>query len=353
MKLSEIASVLGGKVRGDASLDVTRLVHPADAEGPSDLALAVTKDAFGALTAPAVAAVVKAGQEPPAGFSAILFDGHERMALAVLSRLFDPGPVHAKGVDKAASVAADAMLGADVSIGPLAAVGPGTSIGAGTIVLPGATIGSGVKIGRDCVVHSGARIGDRVVIGDRVRIAANAVIGGSGFGFIPVRNPDGTRNPIDTPVRIHSLATVVIADDVDIGAGTAIDSGTLRDTRIGRGTKIDNQVQIGHNVVIGECCIICGMTGIAGSAEIGDRVLLAARTGVADHLTIGDDASTMAGSGLPSNVAAGAVVGGYPAQPRDLLFERLLQIARLKLLYPRVDTLERRIVALENDREAG
>ena len=99
-------------------------------------------------------------------------------------------------------------------------------------------------------------------------------------------------------MRVRSLGTVVLGDDVEIGAGTTIDRGTLRDTRIGAGTKIDNQVQVAHNAVIGENCIICGMVGIAGSAEIGDRVILAAGSGVGDHVNIGADVTvTRAGRG--------------------------------------------------------
>ena len=352
MKLAAIAETLGGTVSGDADLDVTRLVHPADARGPGDLAVAVTKDAFADLGPPAVAAVVKADKTPPAGISAILFGGHERMALAILTRLFDPGPVHTKGIDARAAIAPDAEIGAGVSIGPFATVGPGSRIGANTIILPGAHIGGGVTIGRDCVIHPGARIDDRVVIGDRVCIYANAVIGSAGFGVIPVRNPDGSMNPIDAPVVVHSVGTVVIADDVEVGAATTIDRGTLRDTRVGRGTKIDNQVQIGHNAIVGECCVICGLAGIGGSVELGDRAVIGAAAGISDHVKIGAEATVMGFSAVGSRVAAGQVVGGLPAAPRDVALERILNVARLKSLYPRVDTLESRIDALEKDGKA-
>jgi UDP-3-O-[3-hydroxymyristoyl] glucosamine N-acyltransferase len=186
-----------------------------------------------------------------------------------------------------------------------------------------------------------------------VQISANSVIGADGFSFIPVRNPDGSRNPIDTPLRIHSLGTVVIADDVEIGAGTTIDRGTLRDTRIGRGTKIDNQVQIAHNVVIGEGSLICGMVGIAGSVVVGSRVLIGAAAGIADHVTIGDDATVGAGSGLASNVAAGTVFSGLPAGPHARTLERYMNVGRLRSLYPKVDDMRERLEALEKSSRGG
>jgi UDP-3-O-[3-hydroxymyristoyl] glucosamine N-acyltransferase len=192
-----------------------------------------------------------------------------------------------------------------------------------------------------------------VRLGDRVIVAANSVIGADGFSFIPVRNPDGTRNPIEQPLRIHSLGTVIIADDVEVGAGTTIDRGTLRDTRIGRGTKIDNQVQIAHNVVIGESSLICGMVGIAGSVSIGDRVLIGAGAGIADHLTIGDDATVGAAAGLASHVPAGALFSGLPAAQHNSTLERYMNVGRLRTLYPKVDDLKKRLEALEKSGKGG
>jgi UDP-3-O-[3-hydroxymyristoyl] glucosamine N-acyltransferase len=354
MKLAEIARALGIELPGGGTLEVRRLVHPADATGAADLAMAMTPDAIPALAeTKARAAVVKVGQATPEGVIAIAYKGHERVALAILTQMFDPGTAFTPGVDRAASVAPDATLGENVSIGPLASVGQHTSIGAGTVIHSGASVGADVVMGRDCIIHPGVRIADRVRIGDRVRIASNTVIGADGFSFLPVRNPDGSRNPIETPMRIHSLGTVVIADDVEIGAGTTIDRGTLRDTRIGRGTKIDNQVQIGHNVVIGEGTLVCGMVGIAGSGVIGDRVILAAGSGIADHVTIGSDATVGAGSGVASNVPAGTLVSGLPAGPHATTLERYMNIGRLRTLYPKVEDLKKRLEALETTSRGG
>jgi UDP-3-O-[3-hydroxymyristoyl] glucosamine N-acyltransferase len=354
MKLSDVAEAIDAETAGDASLVVTRLVHPADATAATDLAMALTGDAVVALAGTrAGAAVVNSGATVPAGLSAIVVSKNDRMILATLTRLFDPGPQRAPGVHPTASVALDARVADDVSIGPLAVVGSGSTIGAGTALLAGATVGAGVTIGSGCIIHPGARIGDRVRMGDRVIIHANAVIGADGFSFIPVRNPDGSTNPIEQPARIHALGTVVIGDDVEIGAATTIDRGTLRDTRIGRGTKIDNQVQIAHNVVIGESCLICGQAGIAGSVVIGDRVLLGARAGIADHVTIASDAAVAAMAGVASEVPAGATVSGMPAMPHKVSIERYMNVGRLKTLYPQVDALKKRIEGLEKGGAGG
>ena len=350
MQLSTIASALSAKVSGDGSLDIGRIVHPADAEGSGDLAVALSQEAQAHLAGTrAGAMLIPATTSPPKGAAAILYGGNERVAIAVLTALFDPGPAHAPGIHPAAVVAPDAVIGAGASIGPAAVVGPGSTIGAGTVILPHVSVGAGVTVGRDCVLHPGVRLEDRVRLGDRVIIHCNTVIGSDGFSFIPVSNPDGSNNGLDLPKRTHSLGTVIIADDVEIGAGTTVDRATLRATRIGRGTKVDNQVQIAHNVVIGENCVICGMSGIAGSVVIGDRVVLASGVGIAPHLTIGDGATIGASAGVASHVPAGAVFTGTPATYHDKFISRLVDIGRLRQLYPRVDDLKKRMEALENE----
>ncbi len=350
MHLSDIASALSAKLSGDGGLDIGRIVHPADAEGTGDLAVALSGEAQAHLAATRAGAVlVPAGGTPPAGIAAILYGGNDRVAMAILTALFDPGPAHSSGIHPAAVVAPDALIGEGASIGPAAVVGSGSKIGAGTIVLPHVSIGADVVVGRDCVLHPGVRLEDRVHLGDRVIIHCNTVIGSDGFSFIPVSNPDGSSNGIAAPKRTHSLGTVVIGDDVEIGAGTTIDRATLRETRVGRGTKIDNQVQIGHNVVIGENCVICGMSGIAGSVVIADRVVIASGVGLAPHLTVGEGATITASAGVASHVPAGAVFSGAPATFHDKSIARLADIGRLRQLYPRVDDLKKRIEALENE----
>jgi UDP-3-O-[3-hydroxymyristoyl] glucosamine N-acyltransferase len=355
MKLNEIARALSATVTGDGEMEVTRLVHPADAEGPHDLAVALSDEArkhLGSVHAGAVLLPAKA-PAPANGLASIAYGGNERVAVAILTAMFDARPAYVPGVHPSAVVAPDAVLGEGVSIGPLCVVGPGAEIGAGTVLVSQVTVGANASIGRDGLLHPGVRIGDRVRLGDRVIVHFNTAIGCDGFSFIPVSNPDGTSNGLDRPKRTHSLGRVVVGDDVEIGASTTIDRATLRDTRIGSGTKIDNQVQIGHNVVIGENCLICGMSGIAGSTVLGDRVVIASGVGISAHLTIGEGATVGAGTGLAGNVPPGEVYIGFPGAPYKLTMERLAHVGRLKQLYPRVEDLKNRLEALEKAAKAG
>lgn len=349
MLVRDIAQALGAELDGDGDIAVKRLVHPAQAEGPSDLALAANPQAAAALAQTKASAVVvaAAAPRPNRAFAAVIAITQPRLALARLTSLFDLGPRQDRGVHPTAVVAADVELGADVSIGPYATIGPHSRIGAGTTIMPQVTVGAGVSIGANTLVHSGVRIGHDCRLGDRVIVHGNAVIGADGFSFAPDLMSAIAFTAGVTVQRVHSLGNVVIGDDVEIGACTTIDRATLESTRIGRGTKIDDHVHVGHNVTIGESCILCGMVGVSGSVIIGDRVRLGGGVGIADHVHIGDQAVVAAGSGVATNVAPGAFVSGYPAQPHQRTIEQHLYLGRQRRLYDRVAAMASRLEELE------
>jgi UDP-3-O-[3-hydroxymyristoyl] glucosamine N-acyltransferase len=351
MLTGDIARALSARIEGDESIEIVRLVHPACAQGPSDLALAMSPEAAAALAgskAKAVVVLARNGDRSSLGdFKAVISIDEARPALAKLTALFDRGPAIADGIHPTAVVAPDAVIGEGVRIGAYCVIGARSRIGAATTIMPHVTVGSGVVIGAQCLFHPGVRIGHDVVIGDRVIVHSNAVIGSDGFSYAPdLNSPMGFTADVKV-TRIHSLGNVEIGDDVEIGAGTTIDRATLQTTRIGRGTKIDNLVHIGHNVVIGESCILAGMVGISGSVTIGDRVRIAGRAGISDHVRVGDEAVIGPGSGVPTNVEAGAFVLGYPAIPRERALEQFVYAGRQKRLHRRVDEMASRLDALE------
>lgn len=246
------------------------------------------------------------------------------MALALVraAEVFEPATAPPRGVDPAARVAADAVLGADCHVGPFAVVGAGARIGARTVVEAGTWLGAGVIVGEDCQLGPNAVCYPGSRLGSRVRLKAGAVIGGPGFGF---------RASADGPLRLPQLGACVLEDDVEIGSATCVDRGSLDDTVIGRGTKIDNLVQVGHNVRIGERCLIMATTGIAGSCRIGNDVVIAGGVGIADHAVIGDRAVLSAKSVIFGSAAieSGATVGGYPARPHRAFLRAQAALYRL------------------------
>lgn len=343
MLVRDVAAALSADLVGDGSWPVDRVVHPAAAERPSDLAVALTRDAFAALEASnAQAAIVAASASASRDrFKALIVAKDERPALAKLTALFDRGPGHGPGIHQTALAGPGTTIGEGTSVGPYVTIGSRSRIGARCVILGHVSIGDDVTIGEGTLIYSGVRIGDRVTIGARVIVQPNAVIGCDGFSFLP---PQGDQL---VPGRVHSIGAVELGDDVEIGAGTTIARATLQATRIGAGTKIDNLVQIGHNVTIGRGCLICGMVGISGSVEVGDRVLLAGGVGIADHIRIGSGAIVAAGSGVGSNVAAGSTVSGYPAQPHAKTAEIVTFLMRHKKVLRDIEETRVRLEAIE------
>ncbi|MPY76621.1 MAG: UDP-3-O-(3-hydroxymyristoyl)glucosamine N-acyltransferase [Alphaproteobacteria bacterium] len=365
MKLSEVAEALGGELVGDGSIEIVRAVHPAEAESAADLALAMDKRLAEALNGcKARAAVLAEGAAIPDGrLDGYILVKRPRYAMAGVTRLFDM-PVHApEGIHPSAVVEPDAEVAKDVRIGPFAYVASGAVVAAGTVLMSHVTVGAGARIGPDSLLHAGARIGERVEIGARAIIHQNASIGADGFSFV---TPDagaaeearsGASDSVTAQnvvlTRINSIGTVIIGDDVEIGACTSIDRGTISATRIGNCTKIDDLVMIGHNVEIGENCMICGQAGIAGSTRIGSRVVLAGQVGVGDHLTIGDDVVVGARSAVGTNLPSRMVAIGTPAVARSKAAEIYMYTRRLKGLFDEVGRLKTRLTAIESGKKKG
>ncbi len=224
-----------------------------------------------------------------------------------------------RAVAPGASVHPTARLENDVAVDPGAVIGPRAEIGSGTVVAATAVIGPGVRVGRNCAVGPGVTI-TNALIGDRVVIHPGCRIGQDGFGFVL-----GSKRHDKVP----QIGRVIIQDDVEIGAGTAIDRGAIRDTIIGEGTKIDNLVQIGHNVAVGRHCVIVAQSGISGSATLEDFVVLGARVGVNNHARIGEGAQIAATSIVRAEVPAGARWGGTPAKPSVLWLREMVLLERL------------------------
>jgi len=241
-----------------------------------------------------------------------------------------PKPV--PGVHPGAFVAPGARIDPTASVGPLCVIEAGAIVGARTHLQAQVFVGRGATLGDDCWLMPGSIVPAECEIKNRVRLQPGAVVGSDGFGYEFFRGHHA---------RIPQVGTVVIEDDVEIGANSTIDRARFSHTRVGEGTKIDNLVQVGHNVVIGRHCLICAQAGIAGSTTLEDYVVLAGQVGVVGHLTLGKGAKIGAQAGIARDVDAGSAVSGTPALPHVLEQRLFVLRQRLPELFKRVDDLEK------------
>lgn len=365
--IAEIARALDARAEGDTEQRVERAAEPAMA-GPDDLALAMSPAyAEGLAQGQARAAMLWDGADWRAlGLKAAIFVARPRLAMAGVTRTFDPGPRIATGIHPTAIVDPSALIGPGAAIGPFVVIGERVEIGPGARIAPHAQIAEGTKIGESALIHAGVRIGASVRIGDRFICQPGAVIGSDGFSFVTpeksgveeIRQTLGERSEIRAQswLRIHSVGTVEIGHDVEIGANCTIDRGTIRATRIGDGTKLDNLVHLAHNVEVGRDTLLCGQVGVAGSTRIGDRVVLGGQCGVGDNLFVGNDVIAGGASKMLTNVPAGRVILGYPAVKMDSHIEAQKNIRRLGRLFAQVAELREAVASLRQkggDKEAN
>lgn len=341
--LSELAALTGAVVDGDPSRPIEGVAALAEA-GPREITFLASPRYRAQLeTTRAAAVVVAMDVEKPRADLAFLRVKHPDRAFGQIALAFhaaEPAPV--PGVHASAVVDRSASVAQSASIGPHCWIGPGARIGERCVLHASVSVGRDTVVGDDSVLHAGVRLYARVTIGSRVVLHSGSVVGSDGFGFEPTR---------EGWAKIPQLGTVVIEDDVEMGALCAVDRGRFGATRIGRGSKLDNLVHVAHNVVIGEGSLLIAQVGIAGSSRLGKRVIVAGQAGIGGHVTIGDGARIGAQSGVTGDVPPGVDYLGTPAHPRAEALRGWSLSMRLPELSKRVRDLEKKLAELERSLE--
>jgi UDP-3-O-[3-hydroxymyristoyl] glucosamine N-acyltransferase len=305
MKTSEIAELVGGELRGDGSIEITSCAS-LDRAAANQIAFVEGRD-LPENTHASCVLVSPAAQRRP-NIVTILVD-RPKLAFARVAAVLHPHKKREARIHPTAVISPSAKLGSSLFIGAFTCVGDNSQIGNGTQLGAGAKVGDNVIIGNDCILHPNVSIEDDSTIGDSVILHPGVVIGSDGFGY--VRDDAGY-------IKFPQIGTVVIENDVEIGANTCIDRGALGETRIGEGTKIDNLVQVGHNVQIGKRCIIAAQTGISGSVTIEDDCVIGGQVGFGDHVRVQRGAVIGSQAGiLPGKIVRPGVWWGTPIQPLD------------------------------------
>jgi UDP-3-O-[3-hydroxymyristoyl] glucosamine N-acyltransferase len=324
--LSELAERLGAELDAAQVDHVITGVSSIAGAGPGCLVFAEEEASLAAAMASGAGAVLVGQQMVIAGATKpVLRMLQPRLAFAraaVLLRAPQPEP----SIHPTAVIAPGVQMGGKVSVGAHASVEDGASIGEGTIIGSGAVIGAGVRVGNHSHIYPRVVIYPGATLGDRVVVHAGAVLGADGFGYVRDRtNGEYTQFP--------QQGTLVIEDDVEVGANTTIDRGALEETRIARGTKLDNLIHIGHNCNIGRNVVIAAQTGISGSSAVGDGAILGGQVGMGDHAMVGPGVILGGQAGiLPKKklLGPGIVFWGTPAKPVRQYLKELAMLARLK-----------------------
>ncbi|MCL4304606.1 UDP-3-O-(3-hydroxymyristoyl)glucosamine N-acyltransferase [bacterium] len=329
---AQLAELVGGTLYGDSER-VLRSVAPLE-HASSDSVTFLANVRYAALLSETAAGVVLVSSGVRRDQGDVIETADPYAAFVKTLVYFHPEVEHGEGIHESAVIADDVQIGANVLIGPCCVVQRGAKIGDNSLLEAGVFVGEQCVIGNNCRIHPHATIRHHVQIGNRVTIHSGTVIGADGFGFA---FESGRYQ------KIPQIGTVIIDDDVEIGANTTVDRATMGETRIGEGTKIDNLVQIAHNVRIGRHCVIAAQAGISGSTVLGDYCRVGGQAGFVGHLKIGDGAAFGAQSGISHDVRPGEVLSGSPGRPHSVWKRIEAALPRLPELLRRVRRLEERV----------
>ncbi|MCA8996164.1 MAG: UDP-3-O-(3-hydroxymyristoyl)glucosamine N-acyltransferase [Planctomycetaceae bacterium] len=338
---NELATKINAQVLGDGTLLLTD-VASLDAARPSQLSYLESRKQLGAFKASQAGAVLVtedlADDVVRGDCTAILVDQPQAKFIEAMLLLRPPREHGDVGVSPRAIVSETAQIGENCQIHAGAQVGDDVILGDRCVVGPGVIIGAGCQLGDDCHLYANAVLYPDMRIGNRVIIHANATIGCDGFGY---RFVNGQL------VKIPHTGTVILNDDVEVGAGSTIDRGMIEATVIGQGTKIDNQVQIAHNCRIGRGNAFAAQVGLAGSVTTGDYVQMGGQVGIADHCNIGSGIKFGGQAGTFGNVTDPGVYHGTPALPEKEAIKLHLTHVKLPELRNQVKKLTAQVAALE------
>lgn len=337
MTASDLARHIKGRVVGSGAVPIRRIAS-LEAAGEGDIAYVEDEKFFAAAsTSRASCLIVPEGAKVNAACRIEV--KQPKLAFALIAALLHPPKNRPPGIHPTAVIADTAQADPSVFVGPHVAIDEGVRIGAETRIEAGVAIGANVTVGRKCVLHPNVVLYDGVSIGDRVILHAGVCLGADGFGY--VRDDMGYH-------KFPQIGTVVIEDDVELGAYTCVDRAALGRTRIGRGTKLDNMVHVGHNCDIGERVVIAAQTGISGSVTIEDDCVIGGQVGFGDHIRVQKGAVIGSKAGvLPGKIVRPGVWWGIPIQPLDVYKRLNAHFGRLPETRAEIKELSRRLAELE------
>jgi UDP-3-O-[3-hydroxymyristoyl] glucosamine N-acyltransferase len=337
MKASELARLIGAEFFSGAIPDPDlQGLAPLDTAGQSHVTFLINPKYEAQLAQTKAGAVILGKRNLDLKIGQIVHP-NPHYAFAKTAQLFVKPHSDFSGVSQQAFIDPTAKLGANATIYPFVYIGKGVVIGDNVTIYANTYIGSGSKLGNDCIIHPNVVIAHGSKIGNRVIVNPGAVLGADGFGFAPGK---------DDIAKIPQIGVVVIEDDVEIGSLCNVDRGALTETRIKKGTKLDSLVHVAHNVVVGENCMLCGQTGIAGSARIGNWVITAGQTAINGHIQVGDRIQLGARGVIDNDLLESGTYHGFPAKPSRTHWREQASIAKIPEMMKELRELRQKVQEL-------
>jgi len=301
--LGELAEYVNGRVCGDPNVKI-RSASTLGRADEGDISFLTNRKYEKQLRTTKASAVI-VGKETPTTSVSLLIAEDPYYAFMQIMVLLHGHRKHKKiGISPQASISDSAKIGADCHIHDFAIISDNAKIRDGCVIYPGVYIGQNVQIGNDSIIYPNVTIYDGCTIGNRVIINSNTAIGEDGFGY-------ATHKGIHH--KIPQTGTVIIEDDVEIGACCGIERGTLSDTIIGQGSKLGDMVTIGHGTKVGSHCLLVAQVGIAGSTTLGHHCVVGGQVGIVGHISVGNNVTIAAQAGVINSIPDNKVVLGAPA----------------------------------------
>jgi len=332
VSLGELAVRFGCELRGDPAATVDSVAALSQA-GPRAVSFLANPKYVAQLADTRAGAVILDARSAASARVPVLVAANPHATFARVATLLHPDPPLNPGVHPAATVSRAAQVDASSEIAAGAFVGDDARIGAGCYIGPGSVVERGARIGEDCRLVARVVIGPRVSLGHRCIVQPGAVVGGDGFGYAPEKG---------TWVKVPQLGSVVVGDDVEIGANTTIDRGALEDTVIEEGVKLDNLIMIAHNCRIGAHSALAACVAIAGSSVLGKRCILGGRVGLTGHITLCDDVVVLGTSFISHSISKpGVYSSALPSEEAGVWRRIVGRIKRLDSMAKRLRNVEK------------
>lgn len=252
--------------------------------------------------------------------SLCLISTHLELSMARLSKLFFDNKYCDINLYLDGRISGTATIHPSAKVSPQAFIGEYVVIDEHSEILPGSHISAYTHIGKNCFIAPRVTVYSHVQMGNNCRIHSGTVIGADGFGYVFNKGEH---------VKIWHIGSVILKNNIEIGANSCVDAGTFAPTFIDDGCIIDNLVQVAHNTQLGKGVVICGQAGTGGSSKAGDFCVMGGKAALGPQCELGKY-TKVAGAGMVTKSWGESMeLAGHPARPLKEWLKNLALVNQL------------------------